>query len=629
MQVRNAAFFLFTAVAIAYAQDTPAARIGLHTGLNANLHNPNFPQNPAPTVPVYGTSATSITGALGLMGHIPLSTNLALGIRAAYTSLGNAELAASNVQDQRLLPSLPHLELLPTIGIRNLIISPAFWLWGGVEIGIPLSPTYSVDSAGITTSENAALPDPQTRIALAVGGAYDIPISSQWILQPELSVRFPFTKVSSNGAFDTWTIPQLRIGLNLFYSFQKEQQDTTLRAPAEPFVRARVARIISISPSGDTTPVRAVKVEDVQYTEYFPIVPYVFFPQNSDKPASKYSAIQLRETGETAPEDTLKDALSINSYILSLICRRMKQYPTARLTIIGTNDGRGELRNRSLSLQRAQTIRSELMQCGIDSTRLRVEARDLPEKPSAPNDPDGIVENRRVEFRATTPEILEPFQSRIGIERLATPDAVIFIPEVASSDPIKSWELTLTQAGRTLRTLRGEGTPRPITWSIRPSELSAQQVPIDYVFRAESVLGVSSESSGSIPVDYVSSTRRLQERAGNKTVDKFSLILFDFDSDVITPDNQRILDLKIVPSIKPGSLVKIYGYTDRIGDTRYNLDLSRRRAQSVMNYLRAKRPDARYETAGFGESVERFDNDDPTGRQLSRTVQIIIETVTQ
>lgn len=610
---------------ILHAQEASPFRVGVHGGLNANIHNPNFPTPQQAGVPQYSNSTTSLTGAVGLIGHLPLTPSVAVGIRAAYTSYGNATLEASNAQPWQIIPSLPSLELMPTIGISDVILSRSLWLWGGIEVGIPLSPSYALDSAGIRIQSGTAIPDARTRIALALGAAYDIALSQRWTLQPELSVRLPLTNVSSNATFDSWTIPQLRLAVNLFYNIEKERTETNSLS-TEPYVRARIGRVVNITPTGDTTDVRTIKLEDVRYTEYFPLVPYIFFPANSNKPNAKYRAPQIRETGNTAAVDTLKDAIAINNDILTLLCRRMQQYPTARLTIIGTNDGRGEARNRSLSLQRAQTIRSYLVGCGVDSSRITIEARDLPEKPSAPNDPDGIAENRRVEFRASTPEILEPFQSRVSIERLASPDVVIFLPEVTSSDPIKEWELTITQAGRTIRTFRGDGTPRPITWTIQPSELSAQQVPIDYVFRAETVLGTAAESSGSLAVDYLSSIRKVQERIGNKTIEKFSLILFDFDSDVITPDNQRILDLKIMPAIKPNSTVKIYGYTDRIGDARYNLDLSRRRAQSVMNYLKTKRPDVRYETAGFGESVERFDNNDPTGRQLSRTVQVIIET---
>ncbi len=611
---------------VAVAQDNNPPRIGLHGGLNANLHNPAFPTPQLSGQPYYNSSTTSLTGAIGLIGQLPLSESLALGLRAAYSAMGNATLSASNGLNTQLTPSLPYFELLPTIGIRNLISSESLWLWGGLELGLPISPTYSRNDTPTIT--DTALPDPQTRIALAIGAAYDLPLTERWILQPELSIRFPLTKVSSNPAFDSWTIPQLRVGINLFYSLGSKESDSMV-PPSEPYIRGRIARVISISPEGDTADVRTLKLEDVRYTEYFPLVPYVFFPANSSKPESAYQLPELRESGEGIAADTLKDALSVNDYLLSLICRRMKQYPTAQLVIIGTNDGRNELRNRTLSLQRAQTIRSQLVACGIDSSRITVEARDLPEKPSAPNDPDGIAENRRVEFRASTPEILEPFQSRVGIERLASPDALIFIPEIQTSDPVKEWELVISQAGRTLRTFRGDGTPRPLTWTIQPSELSSQQVPIDYTFRAESVLGKVSESSGSISVDYLSSTRKLQEKSGDKSIEKFSLILFDFDSDVITPDNKRILDLKILPAIKPGSTVKIYGYTDRIGDARYNLDLSRRRAQAVMAYLKSKRPDATYQTAGFGETIERFDNNRPTGRQLSRTVQILIETPKQ
>ena len=607
----------FAATAL-FAQETSTTRIGVHGGFNTNFHTPNFQG--------YTTSTTSFTGAIGLVGQFPLTSRLAISMRATYASLGNATLEGTNGIAKRLHAALPNLELLPTIGLNDLLFSPSLWLWGGLEIGIPLSPTYSIDSSGTTTENNRDLPDPNTRLSLALGTAYDIPLSQRWSIQPELSLRFPLTKVSSNSAYDSWTISQIRLGANLFFSFSSPP-DTTLPLN-EPYVRARIGRVITITPSGDTVDVRTIKLEDVRYTEYYPLVPYVFFAANSDRPDQYYQQAIPRETGDIEAYDTLKNALSVNDYILPLICRRMKQYPTARLELIGTNDGRGEARKRGLSLDRANALRAALLACGIDSTRVNVTARDLPEKPSAPNDPDGMAENRRVEFRASTPEILEPFQSRVGIERLSSPEVLIFLPDVSSSDPIKEWELTISQAGRTLRTFRNEGTPRPITWKIDPSELSPQQVPIDYVFRAQSVLGKASESSGSLGVDYLSSTRPIQQRSGNKSVQKFSLILFDFDSDIITPDNQRILDLKILPAITPGSTVKIYGYTDRIGEARYNLDLSRRRATAVMNYLKSKRPDCRYETAGYGESLELYDNNRPTGRQLCRTVQVIIESTT-
>lgn len=609
----------------AIAQETPPFRLGIHAGLNGNVHNPAFPSPQPTTEPYYNSSAFGITGAAGLIAHFPVSQNVALGLRGVYGSWGNTTLETTlNGTTWKISPSLPYLELTPTIGIRDLIISRALWLWGGIELGFPLSPSYQLDSGAVTLRTNEALPDPSTRVALAVGAGYDIALSDRWTLQPELSLRFPLTKVSTNSQFDSWSIFQVRLGLNLFYSFGSHTE-TPSSSPTEPYVRGRISRVVTITPEGDTADVRTIRLEDVRYTEYFPLVPYVFFPANSDKPDRVY-VTQTREAGETQGIDTLKDAIAINTYLLPLLCQRMKQYPTARLTIIGTNDGRGEQRDRTLSLRRAQQIRAQLIACGIDSSRISVQARDLPEKPSAPNDPDGMAENRRVEFVASTPELLEPFQSRVRTERLASPDVVLFVPDVSSSDPIKQWELTITQAGRTLRTFRGEGSPRPVTWTIQPSELSSQQVPIDYVYRVESVLGKVSESSGSIGVDYLSSVRTVQERTKDKTVEKFSLILFDFDSDVITPDNRRILDLKILPAIKPNSTVTIYGYTDRIGDARYNLNLSRRRAQAVMEYLKARRPEVTYRTAGFGESVERFDNNSPIGRQLSRTVQIIIET---
>jgi Outer membrane protein and related peptidoglycan-associated (lipo)proteins len=105
-------------------------------------------------------------------------------------------------------------------------------------------------------------------------------------------------------------------------------------------------------------------------------------------------------------------------------------------------------------------------------------------------------------------------------------------------------------------------------------------------------------------------------------------VLFDFDSDALTPENERVLQTLVLPAVTANSTVRIAGYTDRIGETNYNRELSLRRARRVRDWLAARVPTARYEIAGYGESVLLFDNNSPIGRQLCRTVQITIETPT-
>ena len=75
----------------------------------------------------------------------------------------------------------------------------------------------------------------------------------------------------------------------------------------------------------------------------------------------------------------------------------------------------------------------------------------------------------------------------------------------------------------------------------------------------------------------------------------------------------------------------ISGHTDDVGDEAKNLDLSKRRAASVRNYLINKGIDEKRLTSeGYGESKPIADNKTSKGRALNRRVEFEIsyETVT-
>lgn len=80
----------------------------------------------------------------------------------------------------------------------------------------------------------------------------------------------------------------------------------------------------------------------------------------------------------------------------------------------------------------------------------------------------------------------------------------------------------------------------------------------------------------------------------------------------------------------PNSLIDVMGHTDSTGSEQYNLDLSRRRAESVANYLTGRGvARARIETIGYGEQYPVADNTSETGRAQNRRVEIRITPVTQ
>ncbi|MFN8311068.1 MAG: DUF5723 family protein [Chitinophagales bacterium] len=76
---------------------------------------------------------------------------------------------------------------------------------------------------------------------------------------------------------------------------------------------------------------------------------------------------------------------------------------------------------------------------------------------------------------------------------------------------------------------------------------------------------------------------------------------------------------------KPNYGLKIEGHTDNVGAAEMNLDLSRRRAESVKKYLVSKGVAAdKLETAGYGMTKPIADNKTPAGRQKNRRVEMTI-----
>lgn len=109
--------------------------------------------------------------------------------------------------------------------------------------------------------------------------------------------------------------------------------------------------------------------------------------------------------------------------------------------------------------------------------------------------------------------------------------------------------------------------------------------------------------------------------------------LFEFDKAALTPAAETNLE-RAAELVRQGGrgTVTIVGHTDSKGDAGYNLALSRRRAEAVASWLRA-RPDLNgraFAVEGRGEAEPIAPNeaadgaDDPRGRARNRRVTIDI-----
>ncbi|HHJ17764.1 MAG TPA: OmpA family protein [Gammaproteobacteria bacterium] len=96
--------------------------------------------------------------------------------------------------------------------------------------------------------------------------------------------------------------------------------------------------------------------------------------------------------------------------------------------------------------------------------------------------------------------------------------------------------------------------------------------------------------------------------------------LFGFDSDRLTDSGKTLLD-DMVGNLTAATLleqkIQITGYADRIGDDTYNLELSKRRAAAVRDYLVSKGVVPSFiEMKGLGESNPVVNCEDKRGAAL-------------
>ena len=111
-------------------------------------------------------------------------------------------------------------------------------------------------------------------------------------------------------------------------------------------------------------------------------------------------------------------------------------------------------------------------------------------------------------------------------------------------------------------------------------------------------------------------------------MEKYALILFDFDRTEIKARNKVVVD-RIIDRIAdvPSPRVRIVGHTDTIGKEAYNISLSERRAKAAYQQMQTAglKDNVDISHEGAGPFQPMYDNELPEGRALNRTVTVTIE----
>lgn len=103
-------------------------------------------------------------------------------------------------------------------------------------------------------------------------------------------------------------------------------------------------------------------------------------------------------------------------------------------------------------------------------------------------------------------------------------------------------------------------------------------------------------------------------------------VQFDTNQATIKPESEPALkEVGALLNQDPALKLRIEGHTDNVGKAAYNLELSKKRAESVKNYLTSnfQIDPARLSTDGFGDTRPIAKNDTEQGKAQNRRVELV------
>ncbi|HOJ05319.1 MAG TPA: OmpA family protein [Bacteroidota bacterium] len=367
-------------------------------------------------------------------------------------------------------------------------------------------------------------------------------------------------------------------------------------------------------------------IEEYTRRETLPLLPYVFFAEGSADIPSRYVSLTPEQMRTFDTQPLPDETLARYHHFLNILGSRMTRHGNASVTLTGCTDGS---EHSTLGRSRAEAVARYLRDVwGIAEGRISVQGRGLPAAPSSSRSPEGREENRRVEIASSDPALLLPIEIE-DVQQVLKPTHVRFFPSITAEAGLERWRFEVREGERVLRDADGFTTyPDSIPWNWRDYSGAlpkGNEALVFTLYAKDKRGGEVTTAPQRIPVSFVSLEKKQLEQLPDKTVEKISLILFDFDRSEMGAANEMLLE-RVAPRLTERSTILVRGFTDRLGSEEYNKALSERRAASVKEALAKRIRGRAMRSEGVGESLLLFDNALPEGRFYCRTVQILIET---
>lgn len=366
-----------------------------------------------------------------------------------------------------------------------------------------------------------------------------------------------------------------------------------------------------------------IKIEEFASRQMRPIMPYIFFDDNSAEIPQRYKVYNNPSEVANYKFSSLIGKTTLETYydMLNIYGKRLTDNPNIKLTLTGYKSNHGkEKKNKNISKQRVEKIRDYFVNIWkIEPERIKIASGNLPKKASNDQDPLGAEENRRVEIYADDWETMKPIQLDDTLRKI-TPDKILLRPTAEADRGIANYKINVSENYNTLKDYAGNNLPnKEYEWDIANDPRTPRlKNDLTYYIEVNDKDGKTYKSDEKkIKVELISIEEKRKNATKDTIINVYNLILFDFNKSTLDPTNKRITDI-IKSEIPDNAIVKVTGYTDMIGKEDYNMKLSTARAKSTADALNYN--NTTY--TGKGEYELLFDNSTPEGRYYCRTVVV-------
>lgn len=316
-------------------------------------------------------------------------------------------------------------------------------------------------------------------------------------------------------------------------------------------------------------------VEENSTTENIPLLPCIFFDENTTILPAELRKLQAEETMQYSTTSARPDPQGIYVEILNIIGKRMRDLEGTALIISPFVTESPGAKQAEIARARVESIRAYLSTIWkIDRERLitgtpKSIAEMLPGSVVAGSSSSRtslrttILSNtersRCVELLCTDPRVVAPVQ--IGGVRLQTktPRIEIFL-DVRPRDFLQSWEFVAqTGVQDTLFAISGKFLPYTTTWAVEPEHLNRLSQEVRLQLRGIDSLGRAGKEDMAINVYKILLEDKRRQKESVKVLEHHRIVLLD-EAQKDLSSEQRLYIQSFVNSLTPQSLITVSGY---------------------------------------------------------------------